>query len=441
MSNSALTPITAPIASQTAPPPRYAPLIVCMNDIEPRNIQWLWPGRIPIGAITLIVGAPGAGKSFCLCDIAARVSAAAPWPDSATLNSSPNSSPASDASPVSPASPHSATTEPGSVILISAEDNPHTTLRRRLEASKAVLSRVHLLHGVSERTRDGNVMETNFSLERVAPLRSAIEQINAGYAGNAAANAGAVANPGAAANVGAAANAGAPIGNKTSPAPVRLVVIDPIGSYLGNGGDTHRDTTVRIILAPLAALAERYRLAVVLIAHRRKAPASMADELAMGSRAFTGVARSVLHIARDTVNRDRRLLLPGKSNLTAQTPGLAFHIAGATPTVHWDPTPIRLTADDGIALENDDPGRLFTELQQAVDWLEDQLCDQRRHPLEELKAAAQSTKHAWRTIERARRILKVHSHSAGRGNTRCWSLTEKPKLTRAEEESDFLDLM
>src|SRR5579863_8890777 len=44
------------------------------------DVQWLWPGRIPRGMVTLIEGAEGAGKSFVALDIAARVSRGLGWP-------------------------------------------------------------------------------------------------------------------------------------------------------------------------------------------------------------------------------------------------------------------------------------------------------------------------------------------------------------------------
>ncbi|RPI76318.1 MAG: hypothetical protein EHM42_14845, partial [Planctomycetaceae bacterium] len=42
---------------------------------------WLWPRRIPARALTLLAGGVGSGKSFLACDLAARISRGAPWPD------------------------------------------------------------------------------------------------------------------------------------------------------------------------------------------------------------------------------------------------------------------------------------------------------------------------------------------------------------------------
>ena len=54
------------------------------------DVQWLWPGRIPHGMVTLIAGAEGAGKSFVALDIAARVSRGLGWPGLPQAASSKN---------------------------------------------------------------------------------------------------------------------------------------------------------------------------------------------------------------------------------------------------------------------------------------------------------------------------------------------------------------
>ncbi len=43
-------------------------------------IEWLWPGRIARGKLTVITGAPGSGKSILAMRIAAAVSSGAAWP-------------------------------------------------------------------------------------------------------------------------------------------------------------------------------------------------------------------------------------------------------------------------------------------------------------------------------------------------------------------------
>jgi len=44
-------------------------------------ISWLWPGRVPVGKLTLIVGMGESGKTFISCDLMARLSRDAVFPD------------------------------------------------------------------------------------------------------------------------------------------------------------------------------------------------------------------------------------------------------------------------------------------------------------------------------------------------------------------------
>jgi len=89
----------------------------------------------------------------------------------------------------------------------------------------------------------------------------------------------------------------------------RLIIIDPIDSFLGGKTDAHHNNEVHGVLALLAKLAERTGAAVIVIAHNPKSKSSHADENVLGSRAFTGLARVTWHLLSDSENPDRRLLL------------------------------------------------------------------------------------------------------------------------------------
>ncbi len=87
------------------------------SDTPERQIVWLWPGVIPRGMPSLIAGKQGLGKSFLICDIAARVSTGRPMPDG-----QPGT--------------------PGNVLLLAREDDASCVLLPRLKAAKANLQRV-----------------------------------------------------------------------------------------------------------------------------------------------------------------------------------------------------------------------------------------------------------------------------------------------------------
>ncbi len=81
-----------------------------LSTVQAEPVEWLWPGRIPLGKITLIDGDPGTGKSAMTMDLAARVSVGRAMPDGAPC-------------------------EDGGVVLLNAEDGCADTIRPRLEAA------------------------------------------------------------------------------------------------------------------------------------------------------------------------------------------------------------------------------------------------------------------------------------------------------------------
>lgn len=323
------------------------PVLVCMADVEPKQIDWMWLYRIPLGRITLFVGRPGEGKSIVTTDMAARVSTGFPWPDG---------SPCPE----------------GSVIFICAEDDPADTIAPRLIAHGANMSRVHLLSMVRRVSAEGEVSETLFCLEDVAALEAALQRLP----------------------------------------DCKLIVVDPIGSFLGGSTDAHRDNEVRAVLAPVAKLAEKYGPAVLVVAHRRKAGGTNADDLALGSRAFTGLARVVWHLSRDRDQKDRRLFLPGKNNLAREGDGLAFTICGDPPAIKWEQGPVRQSADDALANDADKPGPEPEARQEAERWLKDVLKD---GPVlsAEVKKQATDAGISWRTTRRAADRLRVRREKCG----------------------------
>ncbi len=93
-------------------------------DLEPREVDWLWSCRVPLGMMTMFAGDPKLGKSYVTLAMAAALSRGLPLP----LSQRPN--------------------RPASTILMSAEDDPARTIVPRLTAAGADLSRVHILESV-----------------------------------------------------------------------------------------------------------------------------------------------------------------------------------------------------------------------------------------------------------------------------------------------------
>jgi putative DNA primase/helicase len=46
--------------------------VVCMADVKPSSINWLWQNWIALGKVSVLAGDGGRGKSTILCDLTAR---------------------------------------------------------------------------------------------------------------------------------------------------------------------------------------------------------------------------------------------------------------------------------------------------------------------------------------------------------------------------------
>ena len=108
------------------------------SSVKPRNIDFLWAGRLARGKHTCFAGEGGLGKSQLLVDVTATLTTGGLWPCG------------EGRAPVC------------SVIILSAEDGVDDVLVPRLIAAGADLSRVHIVRAI--RTPDGKG-ERRFSLQ------------------------------------------------------------------------------------------------------------------------------------------------------------------------------------------------------------------------------------------------------------------------------------
>jgi RecA-family ATPase len=91
--------------------------------VQRKNVEWIYPDRIPRGGITNVTGDPGIGKGFWSHHIIAKLTSGG------TLPGLP--------SPIPPIN----------VLILAAEDEPGTVLRPRLDDMGADLSRVYIYTG------------------------------------------------------------------------------------------------------------------------------------------------------------------------------------------------------------------------------------------------------------------------------------------------------
>jgi archaellum biogenesis ATPase FlaH len=343
-----------------------------LSEIHPQTMKWLWLGRIPLGKITVLAGDPSLGKSFLTLDMAARVTTGGRWPDGA---------PACD----------------GNVILVSAEDDAADTIRPRLDALGADVSRVHILESIRDRSG-----ERGFSLASdTARLEAAI----------------------------------AKIGN------VRLVVIDPISAFLGNT-DSHKNSDVRALLAPLAKMAATLGVAIVCVTHLSKSAADPLNRLS-GSIAFGATARAAWLVSRDPERHERRLMLTLKNNLALEPDGLAFAIQvneQGSPVVAWEQAPVTITAIEHLRELRDQAEKTRHEMpiEDACDLLHSML-QNGPQPVAKVREEAIHRGTSERTVARARKLLGIETHRDGFGKDGGWVLELPTKGSQTLESPSSLE--
>ena len=113
----------------------------------------------------------------------------------------------------------------------------------------------------------------------------------------------------------------------------KLLILDPIQAYLGGDMDMNRANEARDITKKLAALAEKYQCAIVLVGHMNKAAGNKAAYRGMGSIDFFAVARSVLLVCRVEGEANIRAVVQIKNNLAAFGRPKAFELS--EDGFHW----------------------------------------------------------------------------------------------------------
>ena len=72
-----------PGAAQDEPgdTPTRTPVLICLEDVQPEEVDWTWEGRLARGKYQVLVGDPDLGKTTIALDCAARLSVGGTWPD------------------------------------------------------------------------------------------------------------------------------------------------------------------------------------------------------------------------------------------------------------------------------------------------------------------------------------------------------------------------
>jgi AAA domain len=129
-------------------------LLIPASQVQRERVEWVWPERIPLGAVSLLVGDPGLGKSMLHCSVAARLSQ-----------------------------------EGKRTIMTTAEDSLAAVVRPRLEAAGADLEQITFVRVSDEGGEDGlllpdDVQDLEVAVEEEQAVFVAIDPLTAHLPGS-----------------------------------------------------------------------------------------------------------------------------------------------------------------------------------------------------------------------------------------------------------------
>lgn len=240
--------------------------IISLESVECRSIRWLWRYRFSRGGLSVMAGDGGIGKSQALLWMAATVSNGSAWADG------------------------SGNSEVGDVIIVSAEDRPDDTIKPRLMAMGADLSRITIVKAKVTIRKPGKPPVIHPTSFQDIPYWQEIFRRRPNC---------------------------------------KLFIVDPLPSYLGRGVNDSKNIEVRNILEPfLDMVIMPLDICMIGNMHLNKTvDAKTPMHRISGSIAYGNLPRNVHFVVRDPDEPGRRFLKQAKcNNAPEDLPALAFKI-------------------------------------------------------------------------------------------------------------------
>jgi RecA-family ATPase len=342
-------------------------------DITPRQIDFIWPGRLARGKHTAFAGEPGDGKSQLSVYVAAIVSTGGEWPCG------------EGRAPI------------GNVVIFNAEDGADDTIVPRLIAASAGLERVHIVNAVRIEGKGHQTFNLQIDLAlleqeiaKIGDVALVIIDPISSYMGKTDSHKNSEVR-----------GALEPLSEMAERLKVAILSITHFSKAGSGGGNTK-------------AL------------HRF-----------IGSIAFVGAPRAAFAVIEDADNEGRMLVLHAKNNMAPKPQGLAYRLLQTivcdnivASYVEWDSESVTISANEALgAAETSSNSR--TAREKAEDFLRDRLASG-PVPQKDVKADADGAGIAWATIRRAKEHLGIEPHKDGMGGGWTWAL---PKVLKSLEDA------
>ena len=308
-------------------------LFESMANVTPRDVDFLWEPYFVRGAINLLEGDPNVGKTYLLTEIAAATS---------TGRSLPGQKKGKGAN----------------VLFMSAEDDPETTLVRRLMRMNADLNRITFCKKFFRLEEEALVWIEKHIVEKKAAV----------------------------------------------------LILDPLLAYMQGGIDMNKANETRPFMARLAELAKATNVTVIALRHLTKGEKDKAIFRGLGSVDITAAARSAVLIGQHPDNQDIRVLVHIKHNLSERGASQLYGLVDGdratkkVPVVEWQGE-CELGPEDFLK-STEKVGRPNAELNAAIDFLQSALSDGERR-IKQVISDGEKRSHSARTIRRAAMSIGV----------------------------------
>lgn len=245
-------------------------VILDADEMEPKILKWLWLDRIPLCCPTIFFGLAGKGKSTKATNIAAIVSIGGSWPNSKAMKA-----------------------PKGTVLYVGQEDPYEEVVIPRFIAMGGNRKKLKFFGGIKRAKSPDSEYLDWIDISRDLPiLEKRIKQYK----------------------------------------DLRLIIFDPLTGTLGSKTDMFKGADIRRVVGPLAKLADKYGIALILVMHSNKNTQQEALLQIAGTAEFGNLARQVWMFGTDSKDPTRFLMVAVKKSYGLPATGLAFRVEQTNPT-------------------------------------------------------------------------------------------------------------